>query len=246
MHLFGLIGYPIQHSRSPLLFQKIFEREDRTDCSYQLFPLTSINKLPLLLQNEPDLSGFNVTHPYKESILPYLDELSDEARIIGAVNTVSVQRNNTKFQLTGYNTDCEGFRMLLQSEVTPLTGRALILGTGGAAKAVAFVLQQLNIPFTFVSRTPKTGMISYQQITPEIIKQNKLIINATPVGMISTTPTLPSLPYNALTPHHLLIDLIYNPPKTAFLNEGIQRGARCLNGTIMLEGQAEASWEKWR
>lgn len=245
MRLFGLIGYPVQHSRSPFLFQKKFEKDGIKDAVYQLFPILSITDFPLLMEREKDLVGLNVTHPYKESIIPYLDELTDEARAIGAVNTVVVRRNGVHTQLTGHNTDCEGFRLLLKEAGDPLPDRALVLGTGGAAHAVAYVLRQQDISFHFVSRSAGENRLTYREITPDIIRQNRLIINATPVGMWPAVELCPPLPYSALTPEHLLIDLIYNPAETAFLREGLVRGARCLNGMIMLEGQAEASWRVW-
>lgn len=245
MRIFGLIGNPINKSLSPHFFQKKFEREGIKDAAYQLFPIPSITDFPLLIKREKNLVGLNVTHPYKESIIPYLDELTDEARAIGAVNTVVVHRNDKHTQLTGHNTDCEGFRLLLKEAGEPLPDHALVLGTGGAAQAVAYVLRQQGIPFTFVSRSAGAHSITYQDITPEIIRQNRLIINATPVGMWPDTELCPPLPYSALTPEHLLIDLIYNPTETAFLREGLVRGARCLNGMTMLEGQAEASWRVW-
>lgn len=245
MRLFGLIGYPVQHSRSPFLFQKKFEKDGIKDAVYQLFPIPSITDFPLLMEREKDLVGLNVTHPYKESIIPYLDELTDEARAIGAVNTVVVRRNGVHTQLTGHNTDCEGFRLLLKEAGDPLPDRALVLGTGGAAHAVAYVLRQQDISFHFVSHSAGENRLTYREITPDIIRQNRLIINATPVGMWPDTELCPPLPYPALTPEHLLIDLIYNPAETAFLREGLVRGARCLNGMTMLEGQAEASWRVW-
>ena len=245
MRLFGLIGYPIDKSLSPHFFQKKFEREGIKDAAYQLFPIPSITDFPLLIEREKYLVGLNVTHPYKESIIPYLDELTDEARAIGAVNTVVVQRNGAHTQLTGHNTDCEGFRLLLKEAGTALPDRALVLGTGGAAQAVAYVLRQQGISFNFVSRSTAENRLTYRDITPYIILQNQLIINATPVGMWPDTELCPPLPYSALTPEHLLIDLIYNPTETAFLREGLVRGARCLNGMTMLEGQAEASWRVW-
>lgn len=245
MRLFGLIGYPIDKSLSPHFFQKKFEREGIKDAVYQLFPLTSITDFPRLIEREKYLVGLNVTHPYKEAIIPYLDELTDEARAIGAVNTIAIHRAGDCIKLTGHNTDCEGFRLLLKEAGTALPDRALVLGTGGAAKAVAYVLRQQGISFHFVSRNAGENRLTYRDITPYIILQNRLIINATPVGMWPDTELCPPLPYSALTPEHLLIDLIYNPAETAFLREGLARGARCLNGMTMLEGQAEASWRFW-
>ena len=245
MRIFGLIGNPIKKSLSPHFFQKKFEREGIKDAAYQLFPIPSITNLPLLIEKEKNLVGLNVTHPYKEAIIPYLDELTDEARAIGAVNTIAIHRAGDCIKLTGHNTDCEGFRMLLKEAGEPLPDCALLLGTGGAAKAVAYVLRQQGISFHFVSRSTGENRLTYREITPDIIRQNQLIINATPVGMWPDTELCPPLPYSALTPEHLLIDLIYNPTETAFLREGLARGARCLNGMTMLEGQAEASWRVW-
>ena len=245
MRIFGLIGNPINKSLSPLFFQNKFEKEGIKDAAYQLFPIPSITDFPLLIEKEKNLVGLNVTHPYKEAVLPYMDKLTPEAQAIGAVNTIAIHRAGDSIELTGHNTDCEGFRMLLKKAGAPLPDQALLLGTGGAAKAVAYALQQQGIPFTFVSRSAGAHSISYQDITPEIIRQNQLIINATPVGMWPDTELCPPLPYSALTPEHLLIDLIYNPAETAFLREGLARGARCFNGMTMLEGQAEASWRFW-
>lgn len=246
MRIFGLIGHPINQSLSPHFFQKKFEREGIEDAAYQLFPIPSITNLPLLIEKEKNLVGLNVTHPYKEAVLPYMDKLTPEAQAIGAVNTIAIHRAGDSIELTGHNTDCEGFRMLLKEAGAPLPDHALLLGTGGAAKAVAYALQQQGIRFTFVSRSAGAHSITYQDITPEILRQNRLIINATPVGMWPDTELCPLLPYSALTPEHLLIDLIYNPAETAFLREGLVRGARCLNGMTMLEGQAEASWRFWK
>lgn len=245
MRLFGLIGYPIDKSLSPHFFQKKFEREGIEDAAYQLFPIPSITDFPLLIEKEKNLVGLNVTHPYKEAILPYMDKLTPEAQAIGAVNTIAIHRAGDSIELTGHNTDCEGFRMLLKEPGEPLPDHALVLGTGGAAHAVAYVLRQQDISFHFVSRSAGENRLTYREITPDIIRQNRLIINATPVGMWPDVELCPPLPYPALTPEHILIDLIYNPAETAFLREGLVRGARCLNGMTMLEGQAEASWRVW-
>ena len=243
MRIFGLIGNPIKKSLSPHFFQKKFEREGIKDAAYQLFPIPSITDFPLLIEKEKNLVGLNVTHPYKEAILPYMDKLTPEAQAIGAVNTIAIHRAGDSIELTGHNTDCEGFRMLLKEAGAPLPDRALLLGTGGAAKAVAYALQQQGIPFTFVSRSAGAHSISYQDITPEIIRQNQLIINATPVGMWPDTELCPPLPYSALTPDHLLIDLIYNPKETAFMELGRTWGAKVYNGWQMFEEQAKRSWE---
>lgn len=245
MRIFGLIGNPIDKSLSPHFFQKKFEREGIKDAVYQLFPITSLDEFPSLIESEEKLVGLNVTHPYKEAIIPYLDTLTEEAKAIGAVNTIGVKREGGRCILTGHNTDCTGFQRLLDSAGTFLPDRALLFGTGGAAKAVAYALRQRGIKFSFVSRSAAAHSITYQDITPEIIRQNRFLINATPIGMWPDTELCLPLPYTALTPEHLLIDLIYNPAETAFLREGLVRGARCLNGMAMLEGQAEASWQFW-
>ncbi len=246
MRIFGLIGNPIKQSLSPLFFQKKFEREDIKDAVYQLFPIPSITDFPLLIEREKNLVGLNVTHPFKEAVLPYMDQLTPAAQAIGAVNTIRIHRAGGRIVLTGHNTDCEGFGLLLDHINTPIPEHALVLGTGGAAKAVAYTLVQRSICYTFVSRTAGQNRLTYNDITTDIIQQNPLIINATPVGMGADCNACLPLPYSAITPQHLLIDLIYRPEVTTFLQKGKVQGASTFNGLPMLIGQAEASWRFWQ
>lgn len=243
--LFGLIGYPLTHSFSKRYFSEKFEKEGLTDCAYELFPLESIAQLPALLQQYPELAGLNVTIPYKEAVIPYLHQLNPEAAAIGAVNAIRIANG----LLTGYNTDAHGFRVslerFLQASQKQAPG-ALILGTGGAAKAVAWVLRQLQIPFVFVSRHPEPGQLRYQDIQKkDILSQYPLIINTTPLGMAPKVQEYPPLPYHLLTPEHLLFDLIYNPECTRFLQQGMEKGCYICNGLEMLYLQAERAWALW-
>lgn len=233
MKHFGLIGHPLGHSFSKDYFTKKFDLEG-LDCEYRNYDLEDISMVRQLM-----LSGFNVTIPFKEAILPYLDELDPVAAEVGAVNTVKVLPNE---RLKGFNTDVIGFDSLL-SEGNNLP--ALILGTGGASKAVQYVLHQRNIPYHLVSRDPSKGDFTYHDLTSDIIKSHMTIINATPVGMFPNVDEAPALPYEALTNQHTLIDLIYNPEETLFLRHGSEHGATTINGLSMLHAQADASWEIW-
>jgi shikimate dehydrogenase len=244
--LFGLIGYPLSHSFSKRYFTAKFEREGIAGCAYELFPLETIAALPGLLERHPALRGLNVTIPYKELVIPYLDELDAGAAAIGAVNTIK----RVGGRLLGYNTDVHGFEQSLrgflrQAGVMPGQLQALVLGTGGSSKAVAFALRQLGIGFRFVSRSPGAEELSYQDLEPGLIRQHRLIINTTPLGMSPHLESSPPLPYAALGPGHLLFDLVYNPPLTTFLAQGQARGAAVKNGLEMLEMQAERAWEIW-
>ncbi|MDX1331966.1 MAG: shikimate dehydrogenase [Robiginitalea sp.] len=241
MRRFGLIGKDISYSFSPGYFAEKFRKLGLKDCIYEIYDLPEISAFPDLLQQHPDLSGLNVTIPYKEAVIPYLNHLEKQAREIGAVNTLRFTQNG----LEGHNTDVTGFRESLRPLLTPADRAALILGTGGASKAVAFGLGQLHIPFRFVSRNPKDGQLSYEELNPELLEQYQVLINCTPLGTFPEVEGAPSLPYEAIGPTHLLYDLIYNPPETTFLKEGKQRGARIKNGLEMLRLQAEASWEIW-
>lgn len=243
MHLLGLIGNPLGHSRSPELFSQIFKKEGISDWQYHLFPLHSINDLPRLLEKHPDLRGFNVTIPYKTEILPFLNEISQEAREVGAVNTVSIRRNGNNYFLTGYNTDVFGFESLLVSAGAEISNRALVLGSGGAAKAVCYVLKKYNIPYSIASRNPQSGYMSYDEIDRSAIKTHKLIINTTPLGMHTLADTSPPIPYEYLTPSHTAIDLVYNPEISLFMQQAIKQGASAFNGMLMLQKQAEKAWE---
>lgn len=236
MKTFGLIGKSLSYSFSSRYFNEKFYKEGVTDTEYLNFELNDINEFPQLIK-EQNLSGINVTIPYKESIIPFLDELSQDAKKIGAVNTIQISNG----KLIGHNTDIIGFKQ----SITPLlVGRntALILGDGGAAKAVKFVLNQLNISYQIVNRR---SSFDYSDITAQLIHLNKIIINTTPIGMIPNNKKFPKIPYESLTKEHLLFDLIYNPEETLFLKYGKTNKACTKNGLEMLQIQAETSWNIW-
>ena len=242
MNKYGLIGRAISYSFSPGYFKKKFETLGLNDHEYSIFDLESIEEFPGLLKEQPKLGGLNVTIPYKEEIIPYLDELDPIASEIGAVNTICFREGKTM----GYNTDVIGFKQSLTKQLLPTDSKALILGTGGAAKGIRHVLEELDILTTTVSRNPGNAEISYEDLTPTMILEHTLIINCTPLGTFPDVEAKPPIPYEALTAAHFLFDLIYNPEKTAFLEAGEGAGARISNGYDMLVGQAEASWELWR
>lgn len=243
MRTFGLIGYPLSHSFSQSYFTKKFRNENVADCEYLNFPISSIRELPSLLQQYPTLEGLNVTIPYKQQVIPFLSSKNEVVAATGACNCIRI---NTDQQLHGYNTDVTGFEVSLLHQLKPFHTKALILGTGGAAKAVAFVLQKLHITFLYVSRQESThDKIHYNQLNRAILTEHLLIINATPVGMFPAEKDAPPIDFDAITPRHLLFDLIYNPAMTVFLSEGKKRGASIQNGYAMLEIQAEESWKIW-
>jgi shikimate dehydrogenase len=229
----------LKHSQSRFYFNEKFEH-DGLDCRYQHFDLKSIEEIHEVMETYPDLCGFNVTIPYKEAIIPLLDEIDPTANEVGAVNVVTIQNGRLK----GYNTDVYGFSQLLERA---LKGKevehALVLGTGGASKAVRYVLKQKNIPFSTVSRSPEKGDYTYETLTDEILRQNHLIINTTPLGMAPKFDDFPDLHYQALSNKHILIDLIYNPKETAFMELGRTWGAKVYNGWQMFEEQAKKTWE---
>ncbi len=242
MRKFGLIGEHLPHSFSGKYFAAKFEREGIEGCEYSLYELPTIEAVEPLLDPEDGVEGFNITIPYKREIMRYLDALSPEAEAVGAVNCV--KRSGDK--LVGYNTDIIGLK---DSMVKFLDGnrpkRALILGTGGAASAVEYVMKELGIEYTVVSRRGGEGRITYNDLTDSIIADNTLIINATPLGTYPDVESAPELPYRAITEGHYLFDLVYNPPLTKFLNLGKEQGATICNGEAMLVGQAEAAWKIW-
>ena len=244
MRLFGLIGYPLGHSFSASYFNQKFH-EEGVDARYLNFPLEQVDEFRNLVDREPDLAGLNVTVPYKQQIIPYLDRLNDTAADIQAVNTITFRRNGDRLLLLGDNTDVIGFRRSLEEHLQTGHREALVLGAGGASRAVLYVLDQLGIPCTLVSRTPGGGRITYGQLDEARIARSTLIINTTPLGMHPRENTFPELPYGAMGPGHLLFDLVYNPDKTAFLAKGEAFGARIVNGYDMLIYQAEASWDIW-
>jgi shikimate dehydrogenase len=241
MRLFGLIGYPLTHSFSKNYFTEKFKKEGIENCRYENFELANINDLSKVLAGNPDLLGLNVTIPYKESVLAFLSESTEVVKKIGACNCIKVDNK----KLSGYNTDVIGFEKSLLTKLGTSQRNALILGTGGAAKAVEFVLRKNKIHFKYVSRYPSVRNLSYEQLTPVIIKDHSLIINTSPLGMYPKVTEAPPLPYEAITEKHFLFDLIYNPEKTLFLKKGEEQGALILNGYEMLIDQAEESWRIW-
>jgi shikimate dehydrogenase len=245
MRKFGLIGKSLLHSQSKAYFLLKFTRELLSECTYVNYPLDDLKELRPLILHEPELSGLNITIPYKSEVIPYLDEMSTEARDIGAVNCIKINRNGEIIKLTGFNTDAEAFRESLIPLLRSDQKRALVLGTGGAAKAVCHTLKDLNVDCTMVSRTEKQGFLTYSDITSRMMTDHKIIINATPVGMFPDDNQCPPLPYQYLTGKHLLYDLIYNPEETLFLKQGRHAGAHIKNGLEMLHLQAELSWAKW-
>jgi shikimate dehydrogenase len=245
MDLYGLIGRQLAHSWSEKYFTSKFEKE-KINAAYKLFPIAEIELLPTLLQQNSQLKGLNITIPYKRAILPYLDRIEREAKLSGAVNTLLVKRNGNKTSLIGYNTDIAGFSSTIDRCHIKKNITALVLGTGGASKSVQYVLRSKGIPFTMVSRdTKKMDQISYTMLTVDDIANNLLIINASPVGMFPAITESPAIPFEYLTKEHTLIDLIYNPEMTVFLQKGKEKGSKTINGLNMLQVQAEAAWKIW-
>lgn len=253
MKRYGLLGHPLSHSFSAGYFTEKFAREG-IDAVFDNFDLPSIEALPALLSQLPDLAGFNVTIPYKQAVMPFLDALDPEAEAVGAVNVVRVTPGHDGIRvLTGFNTDLIGFRESLRPILDQLRQRvglttaikALVLGTGGASKAVCFGLEQLGVPYLSVSRTPAPGRLTYEALTADHYLAHRLLVNTTPLGMSPHAETCPSLAYDRLGEGHLLYDLVYNPAMTRFLNEGAIRGSLVKNGLDMLHRQAEAAWSVW-
>ena len=223
-----------------------FAREGIRDCQYENYPIEHIGLLPELLTSIPGLAGLNVTIPYKKQVMVLLDELDDEAKQVGAVNTIAFIKQGGHTYLKGYNTDVFGFRMSIAPLIRPHYRKAIILGTGGSSKAVAFVLESMGLEISCVSRNPAgEKQISYAQFNQEMITHSQVIINTSPVGMYPKISDCPEIPYEFLTPDHLLFDLIYNPSETRFLERGRQMGAQIMNGLQMLHLQAERSWDIW-
>lgn len=244
MRLFGLIGQKLSHSFSKKYFTEKFEKEALHTCQYELFELQTIEEFPQLIHTNTGLSGLNVTIPYKQSVIPFLDEVHDKAKEIGAVNVIRIRDG----KLTGYNSDYFGFRESLEHWMRSSKGiKALVLGTGGASKAVIAALKDLKIPYQMVSRDMDKADLSYTTLkdTPEIVRDHRLIINTTPLGMHPQTDSAPDLDYTLLSSEHYLYDLVYNPEVTRFLQMGLNHGANIKNGIEMLHLQAEKSWEIW-
>jgi len=245
MRRYGLIGYPLGHSFSERYFAEKFARQGLADCRYDNFAIETIEALPALVASAPDLCGFNVTIPYKEAVLPYLDAIAPEAAAVGAVNCVAIDRRGGAPRLTGYNTDVYGFGESVGQLLGAWRPSALVLGTGGAARAVGHVLEALGVSYRKISRRAAEGVWAYDELTEEVVRQAKLIVNTTPLGTFPAVDARPPLPYGAIGQGHALHDLVYNPAETAFLREGRRRGATVKNGWQMLVGQAERSWEIW-
>ena len=244
MDKYGLIGYPLGHSFSVGYFNEKFSNE-HINAKYINFEIPSIEDFAEVIESNPELRGLNVTIPYKEQVIPYLDSLSPEANAIGAVNVIRITRKWDKTHLKGFNSDVIGFTRSIEPLLERHHKKALILGTGGASKAVDYGLRSLGIATKFVSRTKRPGFFTYEEITPEIIKDYNIIVNCTPLGMYPNTDVCPTLPYEAMDSHNLLYDLLYNPDETLFMQKGKEHGAITKNGLEMLLLQAFASWEFW-
>ena len=238
---YGLIGRNIEYSFSRGYFKQKFEIESLNNFSYENFDLKQIDEIKNLLTQD-DLFGFNVTSPYKREVIPFLNHLSPAATEINAVNTIKFEKDGS---LSGHNTDVYGFEKSLREIIAEIPEKALILGTGGASSAVAYVLKKMNVETSFVSRRKGENLIHYDAINKSVIRENLLIVNSSPVGTFPNTSEAPNLPYEFLTEHHILYDLIYNPHETLFLRRGKKRNCKISNGQKMLEYQAEKSWHIW-
>jgi len=245
MKFLGLIGYPLTHSFSVDYFAEKFKDLGITDYEYRNYPIKQIGELKTVLEDNPGLIGLNVTIPYKEDVIPYLDELDTEAWKIGAVNTIKITYQKRNRFLKGYNTDAYGFHHSLIPHLKEYHKNALILGTGGASKAIAYSLKAAGIEYKWVSRNPEKGQLSYADLCLAIMKKHLLIINTTPLGTFPDVNYFPDIPYDLLTNKHILYDLVYNPPETKFLEFGRLYKTVCVNGYQMLKLQAERSWEIW-
>jgi shikimate dehydrogenase len=242
MRLFGLIGYPLAQSFSKKYFSEKFEKEGLADCRYELFEIQSIDELPGILQAHPDLEGFNVTIPYKQAVVKYLHEVDQLSRDIKACNCIQINKG----LLSGHNTDAAGFEKSFIPLLKPYHKKALVLGNGGAAAAVVYVLKNLGIGYSIVSRQLHDGSaFTYKDLNEEHIKEHLVIINTTPVGSFPATEVCPGIPYQFITGKHYLFDVVYNPPKSLFLQKGEVRGAFIKNGYDWLVLQAEESWRIW-
>ena len=243
--LYGLIGYPLTHSFSKKYFTEKFEKESISDSDYNLFPIQTIDQFPQLIKDNPRLCGLNVTIPYKESIIPFLNELDETAKAVGAVNCIKIESEKLK----GYNTDVFGFRQSIKPFLENHHERALILGTGGASKAVHYVLKEIGIDCYFVTRRKAADstnkIFSYEELNENMMNAFKLIVNTTPVGMFPDINQAPQIPYQFISSSHLLYDLVYNPTETEFLKHGKEKGALTVNGLSMLHQQAEEAWRIW-
>ena len=245
MDKYGLIGYPLGHSFSISYFNQKFADEG-LDAVYENFEIPTIDALTEVIETNPNLRGLNVTIPYKEKVMPFLDVVSPEARAIGAVNVIKVEHQGNNAILKGYNSDVIGFTRSIEPMLEKNHKKALILGTGGASKAIQYGLKSLGLESVFVSRYDRPDTIQYKEVTPEIVKEYNVIVNCTPCGMYPHTEECPELPYEAMDTHTILYDLIYNPDETLFMKNGEKYGATTKNGLEMLLLQAFASWDFWQ
>lgn len=245
MRKFGLIGYPLGHSFSKTYFAEKFSKEHISDCSYENFPIRSLDLLPKLITDEPDLAGLNVTIPYKSEIFRYIDDIDNEAGEIGALNVIKIRRAHGRIKLSGFNSDINGIYDSLVPFKSANLKYALVLGTGGSSRAVCHVLKKLGTEIFLVSRSKKPGTIVYSEIDSDILAKVRLIINTTPLGMFPDLKKKPDIKYDLLNDRHILFDIVYNPELTLFLREGMERGCRIITGLKMLYSQAERSWQIW-
>lgn len=241
MKTYGLIGLPLEHSFSKNYFSAKFEKDNIRDCAYKNFPLNAIDEFASLIKSETNLCGLNVTIPYKESVIKFLDSVTGEAKDIDAVNCIKIGND----KLIGYNTDCFGFENSIKPLLENHHTDALVLGSGGSSKAVRYVLKKSGINCVTVSSSRAANSISYEEVTDKIINRHLLIINTTPLGMFPKSGEAPPIPYSGIADKHLLFDLIYNPEETLFLRRGKEHGAKTKNGLEMLQLQAEESWRIW-
>lgn len=241
MRRFGLIGKALEHSFSKLYFEKKFVVERLRDCHYDNYEIGSIDQISKIISDNPEIGGLNVTIPYKEEVIPYLDHKNEIVKKTGACNCIKIVDG----KLHGYNTDAIAFKNSLQQKLLLHHQCALVLGSGGASKAIQYALKELDIDFLLVSRRQQENQLGYEDVGEDTIEEHQIIINTTSLGMFPNIDQFPSIPYEALTSQHLLYDLIYNPPKTKFLEHGEQRGAQIINGYQMLVEQAEESWKIW-
>jgi shikimate dehydrogenase len=245
MRKFGLIGYPLGHSFSKKYFTEKFINENITECSYENFELTNISLLQKLISGDNELCGLNVTIPYKSEVIGQLKFVEKEAKEIGAVNVIKIKRSGKQTELYGYNSDITGIADSLAPYIKGEVRNAIVLGTGGSSKAVCHVLKKSGMKITLVSRNRSYGIIAYQDIIPELLRNTNLIVNTTPLGMFPDSESKPDLNYDLLNKSHILFDLVYNPEKTEFLKMGEMKGCTVIGGIKMLRSQAEKAWEIW-
>jgi shikimate dehydrogenase len=245
MRKFGLIGYPLGHSFSKKYFSEKFIRENISDCQYENYPLTSIDLFAELISADSNLCGLNVTIPYKSAVLKYLDFIDEQARSVGAVNVLKLKRIGNEVILKGFNSDIDGFRNSISPYLGERVTNALVLGNGGGAKAVCYVLEKSGIKITSADIIKLEGVLNYAEITDNILISNQLIVNTTPLGMFPDILRKPDINYSCLNKDHILFDLVYNPELTSFLKSGKEQGCTIISGIKMLYGQAERAWEIW-